>query len=142
MKVVLDSNVVLSGFFFGGIPGRILEAWHTGRIELLLSASILAEYRDAGAVVESKYGGSEFDGFAALLAVNCEIVDAPEQLEEAVCADPDDDKFLACALAGGVSVIVSGDAHLLAVSGWRGIEVFKPRAFTDRYLPDMKGGTR
>lgn len=56
MKVILDSNVVLSGFFFGGVPGRILEAWNAGLIEVTLSASILAEYRDAAAVLEAKYG--------------------------------------------------------------------------------------
>jgi uncharacterized protein len=140
LKVVLDSNVVLSGFFFGGVPGRILEAWNAGLIKVVLSASILAEYREAAAVLESKYGGSAFDSFAALLALNSELVDAPDSLNEAVCADPDDDKFLACALASGVRLIVSGDEHLLAVSGWQGIEVIKPRAFVDRHLSDRKGG--
>lgn len=140
MKVILDSNVVLSGFFFGGVPGRILEAWNGGRIELILSASILAEYREAAAVLESKYGGSDFDAFAALLALNSEVVDAPGNLNEAVAADPADDKFLACALASGVRLIVSGDKHLLEVSGWQGIEVIKPRAFVDRFLSDGKGG--
>jgi uncharacterized protein len=57
-----------------------------------------------------------------------------------VCADPDDDKFLACALASGARLIVSGDEHLLAVNGWQGIEVIKPRAFADRHLSDRKGG--
>ena len=46
----------------------------------------------------------------------------------------DDDKFLACALASGAGTIVSGDKHLLSVSGYRGIEVLRPRAFVDRYL--------
>jgi uncharacterized protein len=140
LKVVLDTNVVLSGFFFGGVPGRILEAWNAGLIEVVLSASILAEYRQAAAVLESKYGGSDFDAFAALLALNSEVVDAPDHLSEAVCADPDDDKFLTCALAGGIRLVVSGDEHLLAVNGWQGIEVIKPRAFVDRHLSDWAGG--
>jgi uncharacterized protein len=140
LKVVLDSNVVLSGFFSGGVPGRILEAWNAGRIEVNLSASILAEYQEAAAVLESKIGGSDFDAFAALLALNCEFVDAPDHLSPAVCADPDDDKFLACALASGIRLIISGDEQLLEVSGWQGIEVLKPRAFVDRYLSDRKGG--
>jgi predicted nucleic acid-binding protein len=126
LKVVLDTNVVLCGFFFGGVPGRLLKAWNTGRIEVILSASILAEYKEAAAVLETKYGGSEFV--------------APDHLDEAVSADPDDDKFLACARASGVRVIVSGDKHLLEVRGWEGIEVVKPRAFSDRYLADREGG--
>jgi hypothetical protein len=68
LKVVLDSNAVLSGLFFDGVPGRIL--WNAGLIEVVLSASILAEYRHAAAVLESKYGGSDFDSFAALLALD------------------------------------------------------------------------
>ncbi len=51
-----------------------------------------------------------------------------------VSADRDDDVFLACALAGGAAVIVSGDRHLLAVSGWRGISVLSPRRFLDEVL--------
>jgi uncharacterized protein len=140
LKVVLDSNVVLSGFFFGGVPSRILEAWNAGLIEVVLSASILAEYRQAAAVLESKYGGSDFDAFATLLVLNSNFVDAPDHLNEEVCADPDNDKFLACALASGIRLIVSGDEHLLAVNGWQGAEVIKPRAFVDRYLSDRKGG--
>lgn len=142
MKAVLDSNVVLSGFFFGGIPGRILEAWHAKRFTLVLSPSILAEYREAGAVLEARYGGSDFETFTALLALNSAIVDAPDRLTEAVCADLDDDKFLACALTAGAGVVVSGDKDLLDVSGWRGIEVVRPRTFVDRHLSGLPGGAR
>lgn len=44
------------------------------------------------------------------------------------------DKFLATALAATVRIIVSGDKHLLRVSGWHRIEVLKPRQFVDRYI--------
>jgi predicted nucleic acid-binding protein len=55
-------------------------------------------------------------------------------LPEKVCPDPDDDKFLACALAGEAPVVVSGDKGFQGISGWRGIGVVAPRAFVDRYL--------
>ncbi len=58
----------------------------------------------------------------------------PVKLEESVCEDPDDDKFFACTLASGSRVIISGDKHLLRVSGYEGIEVLKPREFVDRFL--------
>ena len=134
MKIVLDTNVVVSGLFFGGYPGEILSAWHRGRITLVLSASILAEYREVGAELSSHYGELDFEAFAALLVMHAEVVDAPPALAESVCSDPDDDKFLACAAAAGVAVVVSGDRHLLAVSGWRGIEILRPRAFVEQYL--------
>jgi putative PIN family toxin of toxin-antitoxin system len=134
VKVVLDTNVVISGVFFGGVPGRVLEAWRDGRINLVLSASILAEYREAAAEFEAKHGGSDFESFAALLVVNSEIVEAPDHLSQRVCSDPDDDKFLACALAAGATIVVSGDRALLAASGWNGITVIKPRQLIDEYL--------
>jgi predicted nucleic acid-binding protein len=55
-----------------------------------------------------------------------------------VSADPDDDKFLACALASRTKVIVSGDKHLLAVSGYRSIEIIKPRLFVERHIKKKK----
>jgi predicted nucleic acid-binding protein len=55
-------------------------------------------------------------------------------LPESLCEDPDDDKFIACALAGRCRVIVSGDGHLLKVSGFRGLTVMSPRRFIDENL--------
>ncbi len=48
--------------------------------------------------------------------------------------DPDDDKFLACALVSGSKLIVSGDRHLLKVSVFKEIKVLKPRDFVNAYL--------
>ena len=59
-----------------------------------------------------------------------------EKLGEPVCDDPDDDKFIACALAGKSKLIVSGDKHLLKVSGFRGVRILKPREFVDTYFPE------
>jgi predicted nucleic acid-binding protein len=55
-------------------------------------------------------------------------------LPERVCVDPEEDKFLACALASGSNLVVSGDRHLLQVSGYQNIEVLKPRDFLDKHL--------
>ena len=136
-RVVLDTNVVLSGIFFGGVPGRILDAWQVGHLTLVLSPAILAEYHRAGAALAVRYPSVEtaLDPILALLAQAATIVNAPE-LPAVVSADPDDDKFLACALASRTSVIVSGDKHLLRVSGWSGIEVLTPRQLIDRYRLD------
>ena len=137
MKVVLDTNVILSAFYFGGLPGDILEAWRDSRFELVLSAPILAEYVEAAAAFEAKYGAKgDFDAFASLLVLHSEIIDAPEYLEPAVCSDQDDDKFLACAAAAGAMVVVSGDRALRDVSGWQGVDVVSPREFSNRYLAD------
>ncbi len=68
-----------------------------------------------------------------LLATHAEIVEPPE-LPEPVASDPDDDKFLACALVSDAQLIISGDKHLLAVSPYKGVKVVSPRRLAESYL--------
>jgi putative PIN family toxin of toxin-antitoxin system len=133
VKVVLDTNVFVSGVFFSGAPYQILEAWHDGKIQLVVSPDILDEYHRVGEILAEDYPIIDLQPFLDNLIQSAVIYSAP-LLSEPVCEDPDDDKFLACALASGNTVVVSGDKHLLKVSGYRGIEVLKPRVFVDRYL--------
>ena len=126
MKIVLDTNVFISGVFFTGSPYEILNAWHQGKVELVLSMAIVTEYQRVGERLSSQFPGVDLQPFLDLIAVKATIVTVPA-LREPVCADPDDDQFLACAIAGGAEVIVSGDKHLLNVSGFEGIMVMKPR---------------
>lgn len=64
---------------------------------------------------------------------NSEKIQAPA-LPHQVCEDPDDDRFLACALASECKVIISGDKHLLKLLGYRSIVVLTPRMFIEQYL--------
>ena len=135
MRAVLDTNVLVSGIFFGGVPSRILSAWAARQFELVLSPPILEEYQRVGEELGRRYPGlaGHCDGILALVATHALIVSAPP-LPLPVSEDADDDMFLAAALASAAPVIVSGDHHLLAVSGWRGIAVVKPRPFLSEYL--------
>jgi putative PIN family toxin of toxin-antitoxin system len=133
VRVVLDTNVFISGVFFGGLPHRILRVWRDGVIQLLLSSEILEEYTRVGEELAARFPGVDLFPVLKLVAMHAEFAEG-EPLRKRVCDDPDDEKFLVCAAAGRVRVIVSGDKHLLAVSGWSGIDVLKPRAFVDAYL--------
>jgi putative PIN family toxin of toxin-antitoxin system len=133
MKVVIDTNVIISGVFFSGPPFQILKSWKDGLINLVVSPEILEEYKKVGAILANDHPGINFEPFLAFLIQNAIFVSAPA-LSDGVCDDPDDDKFFACALAGGCDLIVSGDKHLLAKSGYRKVEVLRPRAFIDKYL--------
>lgn len=135
MKVVVDTNVLVSGIFFGGVPGRVVDAWLHGQIELVLSPAILDEYRRVGLELAGKYPerAVALAPVLTLIAMHATIVDAAP-LPAPVSADPADDMFLAAALTGEARLIVSGDRHLLDVDGWRGIMVCTPRAFSDRHL--------
>ncbi|MFP4624385.1 MAG: putative toxin-antitoxin system toxin component, PIN family [Gemmatimonadota bacterium] len=133
MKVVLDTNVLLSGIFFGGTPGRILEEWQNGRFEVLVSRAILDEYVVASEKVARRYSGDDALPILSHLATRWRLVHAVP-LREPVCRDPSDDKFLACARAAAADVIVSGDSDLLALGRWEGIAILSPRQFADAHL--------
>ena len=137
MKVVLDTNVLISGIYFGGIPGKILEAWGARHFQLLVSTEILQEYLNVAERLSDRYAGVEYESVLGLIIQNAELVQ-PSDLPEPVNTDPDDDKFLACALAGDSTTIVSGDSDLLNVSGYCGIKVLRPKAFVSECL-DQSG---
>lgn len=133
MRAILDTNVLISGIFFSGVPSEILAAWGDGKIELIISLEILEEYRRVGEEMEIKFPGIEVASLLELVAIDATMVEAVA-LDEGVCTDPDDDKFLACALSSKTKVICSGDKSLLKTSGYRGIEVLTPRGFAERFL--------
>ncbi len=133
MKVVVDTNVLVSGVFFGGMPSRILEAWRDKRIDVVVSPDILEEYRRVGEHLETQFTDVSLAPFLALLVMNAEIIEPPD-LPEQVSRDSDDDKFIACAIAGGCRVIISGDKDLLSISGYRGVKVVAPREFLESVI--------
>ena len=133
MKVVLDTNVFVSGVFFSGPLFQVLKAWNDGKIQLVVSPEILDEYRRVGEILAEDHPNINLKPVLDYVIRNAEVY-APPPLPESVCEDPDDDKFLACALESGSKVIVSGDRHLFKVSGYRKIEVLKPRDFVNKHL--------
>ncbi len=133
MKVVLDTNVLISGIFFSGPPYEILIAWRKGLIQIVLSPEILDEYQEVASRLAEKFPSIELIPILRLIATGSELVHAPK-LTSPVCDDPDDDKFLACALASHTKVIISGDRHLLKKSGYRGVLILSPSSFIRQYL--------
>ena len=133
MKIVLDTNVFISGIFFSGTPQRILKAWRDGLFQIVLTRKILDEYERVGGVLEQQFPSIYLTPILDLVTINAEIV--PDMaLPRPVCSDRDDDKFIACAIASKTKLIVSGDKHLLNVSGFQRIEIITPRSFVEKYL--------
>jgi len=130
VRVVLDTNVLVSGIFFSGVPGRVLEAWADERFELVLSPAIFDEYLRTCARLAASRSGLEYEAVLATIVGHGTLV-ADTDLGEAITVDPDDDKFMLCANSAG-AIVVSGDSDLLDVSGWQGVEVLRPRDFLRR----------
>ncbi len=133
MRIVLDTNVLISGIFFSGPPFQILKAWKDTKIQVVLSKEILLEYQRSGETLSAKYSEIDIAPIIDLLTIYGEVVET-EDISVSICEDPDDNKFIECAMASNCKLIVSGDKHLLNVSDYQGIEVIKPRTFIDIYL--------
>ncbi len=135
MRIVLDTNVLISGIYFSGLPGKILQAWCSGNLQLVASIEILEEYLNVAERLANRYDDVEYKGILGSIVENSQLVQTPD-LPEPVCDDADDDKFLACALASNTNIIISGDSDLLKVSGYCGIQVLTPKMFVSEYLAE------
>jgi len=133
VRVVLDTNVVMSAIFFGGDPKEIVRAAVSKRIELVATRAVVAEYQEIAERLHEYYPSVSYRRPLAILESVLTIV-RPATLDGTVCRDPDDDAVIACALGGKAKVVCSGDDDLLVLNGYRGIEVMKPREFKTRYL--------
>lgn len=133
-RIVIDTNVFVSSFF-GGNPRQIIDLWKNGAITLCLSRPIVEEYVE----VLKRLGLREAEeleellrlfarGFNSLYAAKTPVLDI-------VRDDPDDNKFIECAVALHSKVIVSGDKHLLSLQDYMGIKIVSPREFLHSRLP-------
>ena len=133
MKIVLDTNVLVSGIFFSGPPADILRAWSRGKFRLVLSPEILDEYTRVSTELADKFPDIDVRRILDLVVVRSEVC-SPAALPQQVCEDPHDDKFFAAALDSRAKIIISGDKHLLRISGYQGVSVLTPRQFLAQHL--------
>jgi uncharacterized protein len=128
MKVVIDTNVFVSSFF-GGNPRKIIDLWKKGEISLCVSKNILDEYIE----VLQRIGlgdGREIEELLSLFAKGFNILFTTKTPKiKAVRNDPDDDKFIECAVGLKAEVIITGDKALKAMNEYMGIKILTPQQF-------------
>lgn len=127
MRIVADTNTVLSGLLWQGPPRRLLELAREGTVSLCTSLTLLAELAEV--MARDKFARQvRAAGISAAELVEtfgrlAEVV-TPEPLPAAVSRDPDDDHVLACAIAAKAELIVSGDKRdLLVLIEYQGIPI-------------------
>ena len=132
MKVVCDTNVLISAVLFSGPPRRILESLIDGKIKGYVSPPIMAELR--GVLGRRKFALTppQVERICGEINDLFETV-VPRQRVQVVRADPDDNAILACALEAGADAVISGDPHLLDLATFRGIRILSPAAFLQRW---------
>jgi putative PIN family toxin of toxin-antitoxin system len=124
MRIVLDTNVFVSGIFFTGPPHRLLNAWRDGRVRIVYSSAIFREYERVLIELSGKFAGINGRPFLHLLSRYGELVQ-PAAMKGVSCRDPEDIKFARC--------LVTGDKDLLEAKV-RAVLILTPRQFCDQYL--------
>lgn len=125
MRVVADTNTIVSAFLWGGPPAAVLEAARAQRITLLTSAALLEELADV--LARDKFASrirQVGSSVSAMIANYRALVTLVEPLPMAPTSrDPDDDAVLACALGAGADLIVTRDQDLLTLGTFRNIRI-------------------
>lgn len=130
MRVVLDTNLLISALIFKGLPAQLLLRFEDDRHTLCLSPRLLAELEDViyrpkfGSAI-AKIGSTPSQLFEGIMAL-AQIVKA-STLTVQVSRDRDDDAVLACALAAKADIIVTGDDDLLVLGAFHGIRIMQAR---------------
>ena len=135
-KVVLDTNVLISGVIASGYSAAILDAAQREEIKLVTSAHLLEEFSSviSRRHITRKYPKAAENAEALLDFLRAfAILTTGIPTPSTVSPDRDDDYVLACALDGNVDCIVSGDPHLLNLKTYENIPILTPKEFVERY---------
>lgn len=132
MKIIIDTNVVISGTFFGGYPRKIIEAVVNDKVSAYASKSIINEYKEIVdemiSMKQGKLNKNILDPFIQKLI----IIKPTSKIK--LSRDKDDDKFIECAIDAKASYIVSGDKDLLDIKKYKNVEIVTAKMFYDNYL--------
>ncbi len=130
MRVVIDTNIFISSFF-GGNPRKIIDLWKNEKITLCLSNAIFDEYID----VLHRIGMKDEDELEELLSLFSRgfsiLFTTKTPKIKIIKDDPDDDKFIECAVALKANAIITGDREILAIKEYMGIKILTPRQFLE-----------
>ncbi len=132
MKILVDTNILISGLFFQGLPKILLHEIDFEKFEVCVNEEIISEYKEQiyKKILNSKYTLNEglFEKFFERLKK------FEKRSDLKICRDPKDDKFLNCAIDAKAIYIVSGDKDLLTIGQYEGIEIVTAREFYNKYL--------
>jgi len=136
VRVVVDTNVFVSGAIGSSYPAQVIDAWHKEKFILVVSPSIIEEI---SAVLKrpkiKKFTGLTKKDIKEIIGAleTKAFVTAGEIEVDVIKDDPDDNKFLACAIEGLADYIITGDKkHLLPLKNYQGIAIITPKEFLKR----------
>ena len=128
MKVVLDTNVFISGIHWTGASKKILHAWHNKQFELISSIPIIEKITKTLTNFKIPLSAEDILEWEQIIIENAILVEPSEKLD-IVKEDHDDNKFLEAAITGNVEYVVTQDKHLLKIKEFQGIKIVTPEEF-------------
>jgi putative PIN family toxin of toxin-antitoxin system len=132
IRVVVDTNVFIASFF-GGNPRKVIDLWKSGEITLCLSRPIVDEYIEVLRRLELQ-DEKELEELLALFAHGFHIVFTAKTPElHIVEEDPDDDKFIECAVALKAKFVITGDTAVRKIQDYMNIKMVSPREFLSSF---------
>lgn len=133
LRLVIDTNVLISSFF-GGNPKKVIDLWRRGRAILCITHEVLEEYLRV--IARLSIAPETKSKVVAILQEqrNIELI-IPSRHYAVIREDPEDDKFIDCAVEAQADYIISGDEHLLRVKAYRGIPIYSPKEFLQFIKP-------
>jgi putative PIN family toxin of toxin-antitoxin system len=128
MRVVLDTNVLVSAFIYGGNPRRIVELVVSGELEMSISDPLVQELQEV--LLRQQFDLSPQLVRTAIAEIGsvAELV-VPRKHHAVIEADPDDNHVLDCAVEAGADYIVTGDGHLLRLKKFGKAKIVNPQQF-------------
>ena len=127
MRAVVDTNVFISGLFWGGRPRRVMDLAAAGRFHALTSAELLLELEDV-LTEDFEVPQERVDLVLRDVLSYAEMI-VPGGEPSIAVRDVDDVKVIACAIAGRADCIITGDRDLLSLGDVQGISVLTPEQF-------------
>jgi uncharacterized protein len=136
VRVVLDTNAVISALLFSGVSSKLVSLWQNGLITPLLSREILDEYLRVLSYPKFELSEKEIKELIQEEILPYAEVVKPKRRLRVIQRDPADNKFLECAVAGKAGVIISGDKDLLSLGRYRRVRIQSPAQFLADH-PDL-----
>ena len=130
LKIVLDTNVLISAILFGGKPRKILDRVVEGKVDLFISQPILEELEEVLKSSKFKYPPEIAQAVLTELNSLAKLI-IPTVRLNVIEKDPDDDRILECAMEAKADFIISGDKHLLSLQKFRGISIQSPQTWLE-----------
>jgi putative PIN family toxin of toxin-antitoxin system len=140
VRVVLDTNVVVSALLFTGVSSTLVPLWQGGAITALVSRSILQEYLRVLGYPKFKLSETDIKSLIEEEVLPYVEVVRPRKRLRVVERDPSDNNFVECAVSGRARVIVSGDKDLLTIGQYRKIVIQSPAQFLAAH-PQLRRST-